>query len=352
MASAGRGKSDADKVSEADGAIQPAAVTFQSSAKQIRDAAKWLIVAFAAIATVFLAGTQFSSLGSLPWGWRAAAAMTAAAATVVGLVLVIWILLDVLLISEVTLADLVRQEERDEGDELAYIKRNPASLQGFSSVWELSSTYLEALRSVRLKSLAYYDARVRKARLSTIETAEEDAQAASERFSYLQSLVSYLVTLMAYEQLQGRLKGRRRVFLFAGALLVAAGLGVFAWAVNPAKNSKASNASSKSSPAAVAIGLRPRRPCVVSVRVDGKRTRTVKPGEAVVTINDASRLCGVTLAGAGLVVGSALRHTGKTSETVTLKPISYRVTIQQLKKPGSTKTITVPLPDLVVGPPP
>ena len=212
---------------------------FATSSKQIRDAAKWLIAAFAAISTVFLAGTQFSSIGSLPWGWRAAAAMVAAAVTVSGLVVVIWILLDVLLVSQVTLADLARQEQEGKESELvAYIKRNPASLQGFRSVGRLSSTYLQALRSARRKSLAYYEALRDRSRPSTLKAAEEDAQAAADRLSYLRSSVSYLVSLMAYQQLQGRLAGRRRAVVFAGAVLVAVGLGVFAWAVNPPAKQK------------------------------------------------------------------------------------------------------------------
>lgn len=323
---------------------------FQASADRVRAAAKWLVAAFAAIATTFLAGTQFSSIGSLPVGPRLFVAIAAAAVVVGALAVMIWILLDVLLVSQVTLGDLA--DEDSQSDLIKLIKRNPAWLSGFESVRKLSSAYLKALRTERQKWTAYHDARTSGADSATLSAAKEDAEAANDWLVFVRKRVSFLVDVMAFQKLRERMAGWRRWALFVGAVLVALGLGVFAWAVNPANKTKASNASSKSSPAAIAIGLRPRRPCVVSVRVDGKRTRTVKPGKAVVTISDASRLCGVTVAGAGLVVGSALRHTGKTSETVTLKPISYRVTMQQLKKPGSTKTVTVASQDLVVGPPP
>jgi hypothetical protein len=151
--------------------------------------------------------------------------------------------------------------------------------------------------------------------------------------------------------------------LAATALALFGGAFALAWVKFPDETAPAANGTTPSgptgktgptaSPAAVAVGLRAGKPCAVSLRVDGKPTRAVKPGEAVVTINDASRLCGVTLAGGGLLVVSGWRHTGKTSQTVTLKPrMSYRITMQQVK-PGTTRVKNVrSSEDLVVEPPP
>jgi hypothetical protein len=212
---------------------------FQPDADRIRAAAKWLVAAFAAIATTVLAGTQFSSVGSLPVGFRLIVAIAAAAVAVSALAIMIWILLDVLLVSQVTLGDLVRLADEDEPSKLIeYIRHNPAWLSGFESLEDLSSAYVDALQDERRKWSAYHDAQVSGARSATLSAAEADAQVASDWLDFVRGRVRYLVNVMAFQKLRERMAGRRRWALFAGAVLVALCLGIFAWAVNPAKKEK------------------------------------------------------------------------------------------------------------------
>jgi hypothetical protein len=232
-----------------DAASTQRANPFQAQADRVRAAAKWMVAAFAAIATTFLAGTQFSSIGSLPVGPRLIVAIVAAGVIVSALAVMIWLLLDVLLVSQVSIGDLARLEKEDEQSKLIdYINRNPTWLSGFESVGHLSSAYLEALRGEQRKWSAYHQARVRGARSATLNAAREDAEAASDWLVFVRKRVSFLVDVMAFQKLRERIAGRRRWALFIGAVIVALCLGIFAWAVNPAKKEKKGTSAGATGP--------------------------------------------------------------------------------------------------------
>lgn len=232
-------------------AQQPAYVKqFQDSGERVRNAAKWLLTIFAAVAALLVAGTQFSSIGSLDWGWRLAIGLIAGVAGLFGAAFIVWLLLDVMIVSEVTIDDLERQardagnvsgEPEESSTLVKYIERNPAELLGFDSIGELARAYRSALTESRKYGLAYYDLLLagKMEDDPLVLAAERKASASDDRRDYVQATVSYLVQLMAYEQLRLKLRGIRRVGLFLGAFLAAGGVGVFAWAVNPAKESPA-----------------------------------------------------------------------------------------------------------------
>jgi Pentapeptide repeats (8 copies) len=208
----------------------------QRAGDRVRDAAKWLLTTFAAVAALLVAGTQFSSIGSLERGLRLDAAIAAGLVALVGAALTIWFLLDVMLVSEVSISELASADADD--PLICFLERNPTELAGFASVADLADAYAEARRRSLEEALKYYDlVEADPVDADALAVADRKTEALDGRRDYLQAIVEYVVKLLSYEQLRFRVGGRRRVAMFAGASLAAVGIAVFAWAVNPPKPS-------------------------------------------------------------------------------------------------------------------
>lgn len=221
-------------------ASSPAYVAqFDKAGNRIRDTAKWLVTIFAAVGALLIAGTQFSSIGSLEWGTRLQIAIAAGLVAVVATALVIWLLLDVMQLSTVTIGDLERQARRAKKPPLVmYMDRNPAELLGFDNLTQLADEYRNSLTRRRKARLAYYDL-LEQGKPETdpqVVAAKSSANVAQDRRLYVQACVSYVVSLLALEQVRLKMGGARRTALFGGTLVAAVGVAAFAWAVNPVKS--------------------------------------------------------------------------------------------------------------------
>ncbi len=210
----------------------------QDQADRVREAAKWLVATLGAVAAVLVAGLQFSSIGSVPAGWRAAAAIAGAAIAILAVVALVGLLLDVLLPGEASI-DLLAS--CDAPKELStYITANPSALQGYATVQALATAYGNSLSATRKAMTAYYnalDAADGNEDDPLVKQAELRARAADARSSYIDGQVGYVTKLLAVEELQHTFGWWRRTVALLAAAAVGAGIGLFAWGTNPPKSS-------------------------------------------------------------------------------------------------------------------
>src|SRR3954467_11055970 len=79
---------------------------FGSAMQGIRDAAKWLIGAAAAVGAILITGKQLSSIGQLPIGIRLGVAVVGIIVALLAVVAAVWVAVQVLLPVGVTLKEL------------------------------------------------------------------------------------------------------------------------------------------------------------------------------------------------------------------------------------------------------
>lgn len=224
---------------------QPAYVgELQQSADRVREAAKWLIAVFGAIAAILIAGTQFSNIGSLPFSWRLATAIAGAVIALASIAFLIWVLLGVLMPSQVSLGDLARQARSEKGSPLVrYVEKNPEVLMGFGSIRRLQRAYARALSRRHREVTRYYAVLTRSASEEDPATRQAEARAriADGTLTYIDGAVSYLAKLLSVEQLRSTFGLRRQLLAFTAAAAAAVGIGLFAWAANPETGEQASD---------------------------------------------------------------------------------------------------------------
>lgn len=201
---------------------------------RIRDTAKWLIGAFAAVGAALVAGTQLSNLGKLPLCTggpgcnRLWAAMAGLVIGIGGVGAAIWIAAAVMTRPNRSTAQL-KIEYDDRGSFVRqYFDRNPVSLHGFSDVADLINEERQAYEAFD-KLSQQFDQASESEKESIVESLSEaddhlaDVLARSDAFVSLANQISFS-TLFSRRALPG---------VLGAALAVALGLGLFAWAANP-----------------------------------------------------------------------------------------------------------------------
>lgn len=244
-ASAGTKDSAKDGAEESakDGARgEPPANPFQLANTQLRDVAKWLIGAFAAVGTVMLAGTQLSSLGALSTErpGRLVTATLAAVVVVLATLRAIFLLTKVLTLQFSGLHDLVRVSREREMAEV--LRADSGYLAGRANVGQLLHDYEEArteerrarARRQELEQEAVGHTTVPDDLAARLATAKAQEELADRRTTYLQGFVLTLVRMTGYFQVRRTFEDVRRGVLLM-AMLSAFGLIAFAWAANPPK---------------------------------------------------------------------------------------------------------------------
>jgi hypothetical protein len=229
---------------------EPPANPFQLANTQLRDVAKWLIGAFAAVGTVMLAGTQLSSLGALSTErpGRLVTATVAAVVVVLATLRAIFLLTKVLTLQFSGLHDLVRVSREREMAEV--LRADSGYLAGRANVGQLLHDYEEARNEERrararrqeLEQEAVGHTTVPGDLAARLATAKAQEELADRRTTYLQGFVLTLVRMTGYFQVRRTFEDVRRGVLLM-AMLSAFGLIAFAWAANPPKEDAASEAS-------------------------------------------------------------------------------------------------------------
>jgi hypothetical protein len=195
--------------------------TYARGAERVREAAKWLLGTFGAIATVLVAGSQLSSIGSLKGGGRLVVAILAAAIALIGLGIAAWLILDIMLPSRASLRDVVLNEPTNK-----LAERYPELLHGLPTVEKLREEYTAALKK-RLDV-------VKKNYHFPQGASDDEVKAAANWVIFLGQTVGEVEGVTAYLALESKLRNpRRRLFLFLLAAVIAGGIIIFAWAANP-----------------------------------------------------------------------------------------------------------------------
>lgn len=189
----------------------------------IRDSAKWIIGAFAAIGAILVAGSQLSSIGSLPVGWptslanaRLWLAVLGAALSLSAVVVAIWGCVQVLVPSNLTMRDLAddwASPSRRTSAAVEFFKKDPRFLQGLKSPQE------------------YFE--LRDDLFAKLKTApDSDIQALTDRIAKLDSRAR-AVTRIGQSRILESDFNRILTKLLLAASLGALGITMFAWAANP-----------------------------------------------------------------------------------------------------------------------
>ena len=202
--------------------------SFSAGAKAIRDSVKWLIASFGAVAAALIAGSQLSGIGKLPVSSaRLWIAIGGGVVALAGIALAISAAMNVLTPDEITLDTLGSASLADVS---GAINEMPEIFEGFaSSVDELRAKYSSALAS-RATAL--------EASARAVNNRAVDLKATAEISSVkqLNRVVQNVLGSAGWYELKRDYR-RSKLVIFLGASTAAAGIGVFAWAANPASAS-------------------------------------------------------------------------------------------------------------------
>jgi hypothetical protein len=220
---------------------------FREANERIRDAAKWLIGASAAVGAILVAGSQLSNIGKLQPGFRLWVAIVGAVLGLWGVVAAIWTAVRLLLPVGITLQDVQSRWERWQDDlgrfrawrqrvempDVAFFKSNMVYLGGWEEPKLVEDAYRKAaiaLKEARDAAASPPSHQVRRGRRKTSsgETLEHLKDAQDRAARNLRLATEYARHYWFVGQF-------RRVLLrlLVYATMTAVGIGLFAWAANP-----------------------------------------------------------------------------------------------------------------------
>jgi hypothetical protein len=228
---------------------------------RLGEVAKWLVAAFAAIGTSLVAGSQLSEIGELE-GLRLFWAFLGIASALLGVALAIWVTVKVLMPQHASLARLARDEEKSAAGEL--VKEDPDLLMGHGKkISELEASHDRALKA-ESEAWDQYDAN------PTDETRAAVDRAVAER-KRIDDAVQTFLPIALYAEVRDKFRAALAA-MFAGALLAAAGIALFAWAAHPEEEKSEPSAE----PAAAKIPIE----VELSLSDDGKNALGSRIGRA------------------------------------------------------------------------
>lgn len=207
-----------------------------SAADRIREAAKWLIVSFAAVGVTLFGGLQLASIGKLTWDHpeRLSAAVLGVLLGLIGIGIAIAGASSVVTKSYVSLRWL---ETLDAADPVrADIEGDTVLLGGYESIAELSA----ALEEAQLRRLQAYQHRYAPApanedeerRKQRIARANAEFQYADNWALSLEQVQTNVLEVASFNRVRSAYEGAR-IKMFLGAALTATGIAAFAWGANP-----------------------------------------------------------------------------------------------------------------------
>jgi hypothetical protein len=208
-------------------------VRLTESVENLRSNAKWTLVAFGAIGTTLLAGSQLSSLGKFPLNdgrlWAAIAfaivAMLAATAAVRSAL-------------KVANAGYVEFNNLSDAD-IRFVQDNPALLEGFESIENLKGWYNLCI----------------EARFNAISqpVMNQAALTNAERwFNYVDGVIDNIMSYLHYNRIRQEAEESRGQLMDASIFAAISLLG-FAWAANPKAESPVVVLTSPPSQATLAL---------------------------------------------------------------------------------------------------
>jgi hypothetical protein len=213
---------------------------FAEPSEKIRGAGKWLVAAAAAVGAALFAGSQLSSIGSLPlctrsqWQWntqctRLPLALLGAILGLAAVAYVMWQAARLLAPAGIPLDDLQRAwdaaprhvaggKAKAARADVAFFRANPAQLGGDNrEPKDLEADRVDAWRALVAANKGSDDAAKKLAR---------------EQYDDMNSRLRIVLKTAQFEVLQAQFRGMLRQLL-AAATVAALGIGLYSWAANP-----------------------------------------------------------------------------------------------------------------------
>jgi hypothetical protein len=208
---------------------EPAATsdTAVTGVETLRESAKWLIGAYAAVGAVIIAGLQLTSLGKIEDHTRFWVAVLTAGAALVAVVIGIYVVSRVLAPAEVEDSDVDAAEHR--------VREDRSVLKGRAqTARDLQEKYQQALNDREEYRKAISAATVVDGEK---QAAKEHAAAAQEEVATLLEPLEAIRRRLVFENVQRRYGEAKRVLAVVAGVVVASVI-AFAWAANPSEESQ------------------------------------------------------------------------------------------------------------------
>lgn len=225
------------------GADTAAAPVRMTPANQVRQVAKWVIAAFAAVGATLAAGVPLSNLGAVS-GLRLALAVIAGVIALAGIVVAVTFVSKTLDPKEATTQDL-----RESSALRERLREEPTFYGGFdySSPDALLDRYERAFRAYRDAQAADWKSRLSASIVQDTQSSQDPSRGADrprseivlqvrrEEYQALEAVVQFWRSVAIYEETK-RTYSNARLPLIAGAIAAFLGLIGFAYAANPPKH--------------------------------------------------------------------------------------------------------------------
>jgi Pentapeptide repeats (8 copies) len=221
----------------ADGEPAGTASPIGYASNRIRDTIRWLVASFAAVGGVLIAGSQLSGIGKLeacaPTELRCVRLPLAVLGAVVALAAIAGMIsaaIEVLLPRDWTLSRLAK-EWRERGSVspvVGFFRDSPELLHGFSSAVDVQAEVAQ-VRKLRVEAKATWDAADPRER----HVAARRVRQYDDRLRLLYRRAALITEVANYISLRHDFRRRFMPRFFTGAVVVAVGLVIFAWAANP-----------------------------------------------------------------------------------------------------------------------
>ena len=199
-----------------------------TASNTIRETAKWLIAAFAAIGVVLVAGSQLSSLGSIKsLSPLLAIAISGVLLGLIGVGLAIWSAVGIMTPEHITLSHLIIDKNLE--NIRTFIEKDEDFLKKrVTKIADLKTQYLQALEDYHRK----WDEHIGDLNDTPEGRAKRQSYIlAKEKLFYISDIVQQVLAVAAYEYLRRNFR-RARKFIFTGGVIATVGIGLFAWAAN------------------------------------------------------------------------------------------------------------------------
>ena len=192
------------------------------AAARIRETAKWLTVSLAALGGVLTAGTQLSSIGSLPPGSeRFWIAVVGGIVTAIGAGIILMKSVETATTPAISLDALSDESE---------VSQDKFLLAGHGPVSKLKEDYISKINARKAAAEEFSTA--------TTDTAREQAKIKLENanadWDFLQKVAANVLHVASYFELAKTWK-KSAWYIFAGAAVASVGIVTFVWAINPPK---------------------------------------------------------------------------------------------------------------------
>ncbi len=196
---------------------------------------KWLIASLGAIGAVLVVGSQLSSLGSLPLGARFATAVLAAGVALVCILLAIWLVTGLLAPERYYISDLATEWTKYE----AALRRGPRRAARKYPVSAWFAEHKEYLAGFASPKAIYNKWRSTEAQLQSHSPTQDERKNLEATSGRLLDAIDGIVAMANFRRNRTYF-GRMQLPLVGLMTLAAIGIGIFAWAANPAEKGPAS----------------------------------------------------------------------------------------------------------------